>query len=131
MNKLTTRSTRTCDTGSIAFAVEVTNKNVLSNNSLTSSPTEEHELNLLKAERQAFDAMALLGDKPRNRLQKHKEHRDNLGLDVNLPHYLWVSCPGGGISTCAQALAEYMYYAELFDFAGIVKCLEFKLLHLC
>ena len=125
MKKLKTRSTKMCEeySASATSFAEETHKN----SSLASLPNTEQDWDLLKAECQAFDAMALLGDEPCSRLQKHKEKRDSMGLDIRLPNFFWIACKGGGVSTCAKALAEFMYYARLFEFVGINRCFEFKL----
>jgi len=45
--------------------------------------------------------------------------------DVALPSYLWVFQRGGGISTCVDAFAEYLYEAKIMDFKGKYKYFEF------
>jgi hypothetical protein len=50
--------------------------------------------------------------------------------DVTLPNYLWIAKRGGGISTCINAFAEYLYNAKVIEFSGIVKYFEYKLAYI-
>jgi len=62
------------------------------------------------------------------RLQKFKENKEKYSVpDITLPNYLWIAKRGGGISTCINAFAEYLYNAKIIEFTGIVKYFEFKL----
>jgi len=45
--------------------------------------------------------------------------------DISLPNYLWLLKRGGGLSTCVNAFAEYLYAAKIIEFSGTVKYFEF------
>jgi len=60
------------------------------------------------------------------RLQKFQENRERYSVsDARLPNYLWLAKRGGGVTTCLNAFAEYLYAAKAIEFAGIVKYFEF------
>jgi len=62
------------------------------------------------------------------RLRKFQQNKEIYSVpDVTLPNYLWVAKRGGGISTCINALTEYLYTAKILEFTGIVKYFEYKL----
>ena len=46
---------------------------------------------------------------------------------IRIPNYFWIARRGGGISTCINAFAEYLYAENIIEFNGIVKYFEFKL----
>ena len=47
--------------------------------------------------------------------------------DIRIPNYLWIARRGGGVSTCINAFAEYLYAENIIEFNGNVKYFEFKL----
>jgi len=55
--------------------------------------------------------------------RKNKAH--SAVKEVSLPNYLWVFQRGGGITTCVDAFAEYLYEAKIMDFKGRYKYFEF------
>ena len=48
-------------------------------------------------------------------------------MDIRIPNYLWIARRGGGVSTCINAFAEYLYAEKIIEFNGVVKYFEFKL----
>jgi hypothetical protein len=65
------------------------------------------------------------------RLRMFQQNKEKYAVpDVMLPNHLWVAKRGGGISTCANALAEYLYTANIMEFTGIVKYFEYKLAYI-
>ena len=49
---------------------------------------------------------------------------------VTIPNYLWIARRGGGVSTCIDAFAEYLYAENIIEFNGLVKYFEFKLAYI-
>ena len=48
------------------------------------------------------------------RLRKFQQNKEKYSVpDVTLPNYLWVAKRGGGISSCINAFAEYLYNAGI------------------
>jgi hypothetical protein len=65
------------------------------------------------------------------RLRIFQQNKEKYSVpDVTLPNYLWVAIRGGGISTCINSLAEYLYTAKIIEFTGIVKYFEYKLAYI-
>jgi hypothetical protein len=65
------------------------------------------------------------------RLQIFRQNKEKYSVpDVTLPNYLWVAIRGGGVSTCINLLAEYLYTAKITEFTGIVKYFEYKLAYI-
>ena len=65
------------------------------------------------------------------RLCKFQQNKEKYSVrDVTLPNYFWVAIRGGGISTCVNSLAEYLYAAKIIEFTGIVKYFEYKLAYI-
>jgi len=61
-------------------------------------------------------------------LHRFKENKDKHAImDVTLPNFLWIAKRGGGVTTCVNVLAEYLYHEKIIEFTGDVKYLEFKL----
>jgi hypothetical protein len=62
------------------------------------------------------------------RLRKFQDNKEKYSLtDVTLPNYLWVARRGGGVSTCTEAFAEYLYNARIIDFTGKGRHFEYRL----
>jgi len=60
------------------------------------------------------------------RLRKFQENKSKYSVsDARLPNHLWVAKRGGGVTTCLNAFAEFLYAAKTIEFAGIVKYFEF------
>ena len=60
------------------------------------------------------------------RVRKFQENKERYAvLDARLPNYLWLARRGGGITTCANAFAEYLSAAKTIEFSGIVKYFKF------
>jgi len=65
------------------------------------------------------------------RLRKFQQNREKYSVpDVTLPNYLWIAKRGGGVSTCINAFAEYLYNAKIIEFTGVVKYFEYKLAYI-
>ena len=65
------------------------------------------------------------------RLRTFHQNKEKYSIsDVTLPNYLWVAKRGGGITTCINAFAEYLYNAKILEFTGIVKYFEYKLAYI-
>ena len=65
------------------------------------------------------------------RLRIFQQNKEKYSVpDVTLPNYLWIAKRGGGISTCINAFAEYLYNAKVIEFSGIVKYFEYKLAYI-
>jgi len=65
------------------------------------------------------------------RLRRFQQNAEKYSITpVALPNYLWVARRGGGVSTCANALAEYLYSAKIIEFTGVVKYFEYKLAYI-
>jgi len=65
------------------------------------------------------------------RLNKFQQNKEKYSIpDVTLPNYFWVSIRGGGVSTCLNLLAEYLYITKIIEFSGIVKYFEYKLAYI-
>jgi len=61
-----------------------------------------------------------------NALEIFRKNKEQSGVkEVTLPNYLWVFQRGGGVSTCVNAFAEYLYDAKLMEFKGNIKYFEF------
>ena len=73
---------------------------------------------------QGFDAFITMLGHLRKLLQKKEKC---LTSSIPLPHFLWVARRGGGVSTLANAFAEYLYAAEAIEFCGNRKYFEHKL----
>jgi len=59
-------------------------------------------------------------------LRIFSENKDKYSMpDITLPNYLWLVNRGGGLSTCVNAFAEYLYAAKIINFSGTVKYFEF------
>jgi len=62
------------------------------------------------------------------RLRKFQQNSEKFAVSgVTLPNYLWIAKRGGGVSTRVNALAEYLYEAQLVAFSGKFKFFEFRL----
>jgi hypothetical protein len=62
------------------------------------------------------------------RLRMFQQNKEKYSVpDVTLPNYLWAAKRGGGISTCINLFAEYLYNAKIIEFSGIVKYFEYKI----
>jgi len=60
------------------------------------------------------------------RLRKFQQNKERYSVEgVSLPNYLWLVERGGGLTTCVNAFAEYLYAAKIIEFSGIVKYFEF------
>ena len=65
------------------------------------------------------------------RLRTFLQNKEKYSVpDVTLPNYLWAAKRGGGISTCINLLAEYLYNAKIIEFSGIVKYFEYKIAYI-
>ena len=65
------------------------------------------------------------------RLRKFQHNKEKYSMsDVTLPNYLWIAQRGGGISTCIDVFAEYLYYERIIEFTGIDKYFECKLAYI-
>jgi len=65
------------------------------------------------------------------RVRTFQQNKEKYSVsEVTLPNYLWISKRGGGISTCINAFAEYLYNARMIEFTGIVKYFEYKLAYI-
>jgi len=60
------------------------------------------------------------------KLLKFQQNTERYSVtDISLPNYLWLLKRGGGLSTCVNAFAEYLYAAKIIEFSGTVKYFEF------
>ena len=65
------------------------------------------------------------------RLRKFQQNKEKYSIpDITLPNYLWVAKRGGGISTCINAFADYLYNAKIIEFTGKVRYFEYKLAYI-
>ena len=65
------------------------------------------------------------------RLRTFQQNKEKYSIsEVTLPNYLWIAKRGGGISTCNNAFAEYLYNARMIEFTGVVKYFEYKLAYI-
>ena len=65
------------------------------------------------------------------RLRTFQQNKEKYPIqDITLPNYLWSAKRGGGISTCINAFADYLYNAKIMEFTGIVKYFEYKLAYI-
>lgn len=65
------------------------------------------------------------------RLRRFQQNTEKYSIaSVALPNYLLVARRGGGVSTCVNALAEYLYSAKIIEFTGVVKHFEYKLAYI-
>ena len=65
------------------------------------------------------------------RLSIFRQNKEKYSVwDITLPNYLWNAKRGGGISTCINAFADYLYNAKIIEFTGIVKYFEYKLAYI-
>jgi hypothetical protein len=65
------------------------------------------------------------------RLKNFQQNKEKYSIsDVSLPNYFWIAKRGGGISTCLNALAEYLYNTKVIEFTGNVKFFEYRLAYI-
>jgi len=61
-----------------------------------------------------------------NALEIFRKNKEQSSVrEVTLPNYLWVFQRGGGVTTCVNAFAEYLYETKVMEFKGKIKYFEF------
>jgi len=87
-----------------------------------------HNTEQLQTSLQAINSLSAVEDFKQtvNALEIFRKNKEQSGVkEVTLPNYLWVFQRGGGITTCVNAFAEYLYDAKIMEFKGKMKYFEF------
>ena len=64
------------------------------------------------------------------RLRQFHGNKQKHFAKVTPPNYLWLAKRGGGVSTCINAFADFLYAEKMIEFTGNAKCFEFKLAYI-